>query len=156
MAGHDRAWQGMTWQSRAYRAWHIQQEVITRMSLVWIILAFNVSIALFRQQSSFIIISVVITDQGTQTFVKKNDFWSVKDPLFSKILAQILIGWLFCRPWALIMYHQADGTRQCPFPVTGNRHEWVSDPKEDQFYCRYFKQHKPKQNRLNVFSNKNS
>ena len=29
-----------------------------------------------------------------------------------------------------------DGTRVCPFPVTGNEHGWVAEPKGDWFFSR--------------------
>ena len=31
------------------------------------------------------------------------------------------------------MYHQGEGTRPCPFPVTGNGHERVTELKADTF-----------------------
>ena len=33
----------------------------------------------------------------------------------------------------LIMYHMGEGTRMCPFPVTGNKHGRVTEPKDQQF-----------------------
>ena len=42
-----------------------------------------------------------------------------------------LIGPLLCPPKTSIMYHVGKVIWLCPFPITGNRHGRVTDPKGD-------------------------
>ena len=55
MAGLGRAWQGMTWHCRACRVWHIWQEVITRMSLVFIDIGSVIEKKWLRQTMDFLV-----------------------------------------------------------------------------------------------------
>ena len=48
----------------------------------------------------------------------------------------ILIGWSRWAPIYSIMYYVGQGTRPCPFPVTGNGHGRVTEPKGDHFSGR--------------------
>ena len=48
----------------------------------------------------------------------------------------LLIGRSKQAPMTLVMYHVGQGTRPCPFPVTGNGHGRVTEPKGDQFSSR--------------------
>ena len=41
--------------------------------------------------------------------------------------------WSTRTPITLIMYHVGEGSRPCPFLVTGNGHGRVTEPKGDQY-----------------------
>ena len=47
-----------------------------------------------------------------------------------------LIGPSTGNPITSIMYHVDEGTRPCSFPVTGNGHGEVTEPRGDQFSGR--------------------
>ena len=48
----------------------------------------------------------------------------------------LLIGPQTWAPITLTMYHMGKGTQPCPFPVMGNGHGQVTEPKGDQFSGR--------------------
>ena len=51
-------------------------------------------------------------------------------------LIPLLIGTSALAPTTSIIYHVGEGTRPCPFPVTGNGHGRVTKPKGDRFIGR--------------------
>ena len=61
------------------------------------------------------------------------------NPAISLVVYNVILFLIGPSARALItsnMYHVGEGTRPCPFPVTGNGHGRVIEPQDDQYSGR--------------------
>ena len=93
----------------------------------------------FDNKQTDINISLCPLNIKSNLYRQRDDAPNTTNPIIS-LVADNVIPLLIVPPArvsvTLIMYHVDEGTRPCPFSITGNRHGGVTEPQGDQFSGR--------------------